>query len=446
MRRFGRGLGWGTAPAAAAAIAMVMGAAVSGYGAPADGYVMGVETFSSEKASALRNETFTASAQVKNIGADKFPGGQVGAALVDGGGIVAVIGVFNSFRAIKPGEALLAAKMSCSVPDDVAPGQYKLMVGIRAKGDVWKVVTASAGNGVATAIEFTVSAEKGSGHSVAAVPAPAPAPTPAPVQTAAPAPAPAPAPVQTAAPTPAPAPAPAPTPAPVQTAAPTPAPAPAPAHTPAPAPTAAIAPAGADWDIKALDAARGVDYLSEIEKDVILELNKVRSNPKKYAELYIQPMLKYFNGNKYSEPGKITILRQEGASAVQECIEVLSKAGSLGILTPEKELSLAARDHAADQGKTGQRGHTGSDGSTMGSRVHRYSDAKRGTIGETIAYGKNNGRELVLQLLIDDGVPSRGHRKIIMNGAYAYAGLSVGPHPQYGTTCVIDYAGKSANK
>jgi len=47
----------------------------------------------------------------------------VGVALVDGvGDVAAVIGVFNSFRAIKPGETL-AAKMNCSVPDDVAPGR-----------------------------------------------------------------------------------------------------------------------------------------------------------------------------------------------------------------------------------------------------------------------------------------------------------------------------------
>jgi hypothetical protein len=50
-------------------------------------------------------------------------------------------------------------------------------------------------------------------------------------------------------------------------------------------------PDAANWDISALDTAAAMDYLSSAEKDVILEMNKARSDPKKYAELYIKPML-----------------------------------------------------------------------------------------------------------------------------------------------------------
>ena len=193
-----------------------------------------------------------------------------------------------------------------------------------------------------------------------------------------------------------------------------------------------------DWDIKVLDVARDVDYLTDIEKDVVLELNMVRSNPKKYAELYIQPMLKYFNENKYSEPGKTTVITQEGAASVQECIEELSQAASIGILTFEKGLYLAAKDHTEDQGKTGNTGHEGSDGSKLRDRVNRYGNA--GALGETISYAKNTGRSIVIQLLVDDGVPSRGHRNIIMNGSYTQVGSSVGTHSRYGNMCVTVYA------
>jgi hypothetical protein len=37
--------------------------------------------------------------------------------------------------------------------------------------------------------------------------------------------------------------------------------------------------AAEDWDIAALDTARTANYLTELEKDVVLELNKVRSSP-----------------------------------------------------------------------------------------------------------------------------------------------------------------------
>jgi len=198
-------------------------------------------------------------------------------------------------------------------------------------------------------------------------------------------------------------------------------------------------PDAGNWDIAALDTAADADYLTGPEKDVILEMNKVRSNPKKYAELYVQPRLKYYSGKNYSEPGEITIVTQEGVSAVNGCISALSKAKSVGLLQPEKGLSLAAKDHAVDQSKTGRTGHDGSDGSDPGKRMSRYG--KQGnTWGENCAYGDNTGRDIVVSFLIDDGVPSRGHRANIMNGKFTQAGTAISTHPQYRYDCVIDYA------
>lgn len=39
-------------------------------------------------------------------------------------------------------------------------------------------------------------------------------------------------------------------------------------------------PDSANWDISILDTAADVDYLTGVEKDVILEMNKVRTDPK----------------------------------------------------------------------------------------------------------------------------------------------------------------------
>jgi len=142
----------------AAAVAAI-GAVGAGYCASSDGYGMGVEAFSVDKAAAFHGEAFIVSAQVKNISADKFPGGPMGAALVDNnGGVAAVVGIFNTFKPINPGESL-SAKINCSLPNDVPAGQYRLMIVIRPKGKDWKTVEASAGGGVATAIPFTLSSK-----------------------------------------------------------------------------------------------------------------------------------------------------------------------------------------------------------------------------------------------------------------------------------------------
>jgi uncharacterized protein YkwD len=207
-------------------------------------------------------------------------------------------------------------------------------------------------------------------------------------------------------------------------------------------------PDSANWDIEKLDTAKDANYLSPVEKDVILEMNKVRSDPKKYAELYIKPRLQYFNGNLYSVPGKTIIQTTEGEKAVEGCYNALVKMQPVPLLYPEKGLSFASKDHVNDQSKTGQTGHAGSDKSTPLSRTSRYG--KGSYIGENIAYGSETGKEIIIDLLIDDGVPSRGHRQNIMKRDYNQTGTAIGTHSQYRNMCVINYAknytGNSSNE
>lgn len=194
------------------------------------------------------------------------------------------------------------------------------------------------------------------------------------------------------------------------------------------------------WDISLLNTAANAGYLSAEEKDVILEINKFRSNPAQYAELYLKPYRQYYNGKNIEIPGRITIMTHEGVKALNECISVLEKSKPVPILYPVQGMSKAAADHAKDQGKTGLLGHTGSDGSGMADRLNRYGKWIS-TIGENIDYGHNNGREIVMALLIDDGVSSRGHRKNLLNDAFHKIGVAIGPHPKFGYVCVMDFAG-----
>ncbi len=195
------------------------------------------------------------------------------------------------------------------------------------------------------------------------------------------------------------------------------------------------------WDIATLDTARNADYLSTVEKDVILEMNKARTNPSLYAELYITPRTKKFDGKVYNG----TLMTNEGVAVVNECISYMKKAKALPVLNPEKGLSLAAQQHSSTQGETNQTGHTGVDGSTPFTRIEKYGTFK--TAGENISYGAMSGRDIVVQLLIDDGVSSRGHRKNIMNKDFSSSGVGfTKKHKTYGSVCVITYAGGYSEK
>jgi len=67
-------------------------------------------------------------------------------------------------------------------------------------------------------------------------------------------------------------------------------------------------------------------------------------------------------------------------------------------------------------------------------------------MGENIDYGNNTGRRIVVSLLIDDGVPSRGHRTNILNPEFTVTGTSIKTHNVYRFICVLTYAAAYSEK
>ena len=207
------------------------------------------------------------------------------------------------------------------------------------------------------------------------------------------------------------------------------------------APTASSADSfSSKWTAEKTDTTKGADYLSDVEKQVIVEINKARSDPKAYALAYIEPLRYYYQGTILQYPGETGVLTNEGIHALVECIRVLTATEPVGVLYPKKGLTLAARDQARDQAKTGATGHTGNDQSTVTERMNRYGKWDLAA-GENIDYGNAQARRIVISLLIDDGVMSRGHRRNILDKAFNFIGVAVGPHPTYRSMCVLDFAG-----
>jgi hypothetical protein len=77
----------------------------------------------------------------------------------------------------------------------------------------------------------------------------------------------------------------------------------------------------------------------------------------------------------------------------------------------------------------------------MVTRLNKYGTST--SVGENIAYGTTGGKAIVLQLIIDDGVASRGHRENIFKSTFKFVGSATSTHVTYGTETVIDYAGDS---
>ena len=53
---------------------------------------------------------------------------------------------------------------------------------------------------------------------------------------------------------------------------------------------------------------------------------------------------------------------------------------------------------------------------------------------------------MIIRLIINDGVPSRGHRENLFLAGFHFVGVACGDHAKYGIFCVIDYAGHYIEK
>lgn len=203
---------------------------------------------------------------------------------------------------------------------------------------------------------------------------------------------------------------------------------------------AAAAETGNSWDIPALNTAAGADYLSDNEKAVVLEINKLRSNPAAYAREYLEPMLKMYKGKMLYMPDNDPIITREGIAALQDAIRALKSAKPAQPMLPDPRLTKASADHQQDQTKSGKTGHKGSNGSSIDDRISKYGKWDK-KIAENIFYGDPDARSVVLHLVIDDGVPNRGHRVNFLDPELRYVGVASGTHKVYRYMCVINFAG-----
>jgi len=176
---------------------------------------------------------------------------------------------------------------------------------------------------------------------------------------------------------------------------------------------------------------------------VIREMNLARENPRLYAT-FVQEVRSRMNGNALVLPGGTRVRTKEGTSAVDEAIRFLQSVQPVQPLALSRGMSRAAADHCADQADGGF-GHAGRDRSHAGERIARYGTVSGGW-GENISYGKASARDVVIALIIDDGLPARKHRKNIFNPSYNYAGAAFGRHARFRTVCSMDFAGGYAER
>jgi uncharacterized protein YkwD len=157
--------------------------------------------------------------------------------------------------------------------------------------------------------------------------------------------------------------------------------------------------------------------------------------------------LPHYRGYIYRRPdAEVGVRTVEGADALREAVRVLRATRPVAPVRLSRGMSAGAADHVRDQGPRGGLGHTGSDRSTTASRISRYG-RWFGLVSENIQYGRaTSGHDVIADLLIDDGVRDRGHRRNALDPNIRVAGVSCGRHATYDQMCVIVHTADFAER
>ena len=171
----------------------------------------------------------------------------------------------------------------------------------------------------------------------------------------------------------------------------------------------------------------------EAEDKVLAEVNFARAHPQDYARrLMLQPVSGW-------ERSLSPAAAEHDPGAYAEAIAFLMRQEPLPPLQADGRLAAAADEHVQAQGPAGQIGHNGAAGERFDQRLRRHG-VKAEALGENIAYGPARPSDVVRELIIDSGVPDRGHRRNIFYEAFGSAGVRCGPHRDYATMCVMEFA------
>jgi uncharacterized protein YkwD len=153
-------------------------------------------------------------------------------------------------------------------------------------------------------------------------------------------------------------------------------------------------------------------------------INEARTNPKKFLQEKALPYI--------VEAEEDTVKNKYVSSLLSE----LRRQNRLVPLQQDIYLHNEAHAFAADMGKTGNVGHSSPKLGSFEKRLKKYSNK---AVGENCDYGSDDPLEILMNLLIDDGIPGVGHRKNLLSPRYRWIGIGIEPHKGYEWNCVMDF-------
>lgn len=175
----------------------------------------------------------------------------------------------------------------------------------------------------------------------------------------------------------------------------------------------------------------------ELEKELFSLHNELRMNPQSYIQK-LKECLKYFRHKIFHPPGEDPIQTYEGQEAVYDAIQFLKTQKPVNRLEFNDNIARACKDHANDIGEKGLATHEGSDDKNISDRIEKYCEWD-GATAESLDFGFKIAENIIINLLIDDGVKDRYQRLNLFNEKFKYIGIGAANHRDYGICVVFGY-------
>ena len=178
-----------------------------------------------------------------------------------------------------------------------------------------------------------------------------------------------------------------------------------------------------------------------IQVSLYKELNKLRKDPRSYIPLIQQEMNTIKKNNVLrKKDSNLQIQTFEGKAAYEDAILFLEKQEPVQPLTKEIRLSYAAADLVKDIGERGVVTHQDKDGLFVSERIEKYCEWDF-CANEVIEVSSKNAQDILVSLLVDDGIRDRLDRRALFQHIYNYVGIACGPHSEYEIVTVMVFAG-----
>lgn len=165
-------------------------------------------------------------------------------------------------------------------------------------------------------------------------------------------------------------------------------------------------------------------YLSALELQLLEEINTLRTNPGAYRYRLEQLEASVRQGDfTQGTTYRYMMGTREGVEPIQEAIVHLQSLEKqpLAPLVSVYALAVAAEDYTGEGEGVSRFGAANAQGQAVWQVVEWKGNAQSASMN---SFGTDNAVEIVLQLLIDEGVPGRGHRKLLLDSTFTMAGLA----------------------